>query len=149
MLQGQVENKNALDLFGGTGALGFEALSQGADFVTFVEMDKSQVTAIKNNLTKIGLSKKSEVILGDAIRTIAKLSRDKKEYNFIFIDPPYEKGLGEKALSALVDSTIIKKDSLIILECRDSEALPSAAKNFVCLKNKVYGDTRILIYRRV
>jgi 16S rRNA (guanine966-N2)-methyltransferase len=148
MLQGQLENKTALDLFSGTGALGFEALSQGADLVTFVEIERSQASVIKNNLMKLGLSKKSEVIIGDTIRTIEKLSRDRKEFDFIFLDPPYEKGLGEKALAALLKSTIVKKETLIILECRNTEALPNTEENFVCLKNKIYGDTRIVIYRR-
>ena len=145
-LQGQLENKTALDLFSGTGALGFEALSQGASFVTFVEIERSQGAAIKNNLSKLGLSQKSEVIIGNALRTIEKLSRDKKEYDFIFMDPPYEIGMGEKAMAALVKSSILKKDSLIILECRDSEALPNI--DLKVLKDKIYGDTRIMIYRR-
>ena len=148
MLQGELENKNVLDLFSGTGALGFEALSQGADSVTFVESERSQADVITNNLTKLGLLEKSEVIIGDVITTIEKLSHNRREFDFIFLDPPYEKDLGEKTLSALVKSVIVKKGTLIILECRNLETLPGADEKFICLKHKVYGDTRILIYRR-
>ena len=148
MLQGQLENKNVLDLFSGTGALGFEALSQGAGSVTFVEIDGSQGTVIKDNLSKLGLSRKSTVIIGNAIGAIEKLSRDKKEFGFIFMDPPYEMGMGQKAMAALAKSSILNKDTLIVLECRHSEDLPDLHENFTCLKDKLYGDTRILIYRR-
>ena len=148
MLQGQLENKNVLDLFSGTGALGFEALSQGASSVTFVEIDRSQAMAIKNNLSKLGMSQKSEVIIGNAIKTIEKLSRGQRSFDFIFMDPPYEMGIGEKAMAALAKSSILNKDTLIVLECRHSDSLPESRGKFMCVKDKLYGDTRIVIYRR-
>ena len=149
MLQGQLENKRALDLFSGTGALGFEALSQDAAFVTFVEIEKTQGIFIKNNLSKLGVPQKGEVILGDALKVIEKLSRDKKEFDLIFLDPPYDTALGEKAMRSLAQSAIVKKDSLVILECRDSDELPASQKYFHCLKDRFYGDTRVVIYRCV
>ena len=149
MLQGQLKNTCVLDLFSGTGALGFEALSQGANFVTFVEMEKTQGLIIKNNLEKLGLLQQSEVIIGDALRTIEKLSYAKREFDFIFIDPPYEKGLGQRAMTALAESAIVKKDAFIVLESRGSEDLSSVEKYFTCLRNKIYGDTRVVIYRCV
>ncbi|OIO39319.1 MAG: 16S rRNA (guanine(966)-N(2))-methyltransferase RsmD [Candidatus Omnitrophica bacterium CG1_02_49_16] len=149
MLQGQFEGKTVLDLFSGTGALGFEALSQGADRVTFVESEKSQALSIKRNLTDLGLSGKSKVIAADAIRSIEKLSRDGDPFDFILMDPPYDTGLGERTLSALLKSDILKKDTLIILECRDSKKLPDAGAQLTALRDKSYGDARIVIYRHV
>ena len=148
MLQGQIENKTCLDLFSGTGAVGFEALSQGASSVTFVEMDRSQAGAIKDNLSKLRLSQKGKVVIGDVVSVIERLSRDKEGYDFVFMDPPYEMGMGEKTMAALARSSILKKGSLIILECRHSEDLPDAHEDFTYLKDKLYGDTRIVIYRR-
>ena len=147
MLQGQMPEKTVLDLFSGTGAVGFEALSQGASFVTFVESEKVQGELIKNNLLKLDLVQKSTVIIGDALSILAKLSREEKEFDFIFMDPPYETGLGERTLEVLAKSAILKKDTLIILECRSSKWPPKVEQNFTCLKNKVHGDTRLLIYR--
>ena len=147
MLQGQFEDKTVLDLFSGTGALGFEALSHGADFVTFVECEKSQALAIKRNLANLGLSGKSSVITADAMRAIEKLSRDDDKFDFVFLDPPYDTGLEERALAALFKSDILKKDTLVILECR-SKKLPDAGKHFTMLRDKIYGDTRIVIYGR-
>ncbi len=148
ILQGQVKDKTALDLFSGTGAVGLEALSQGASFVTFIENEKSQALSIKNNLSTLDLTSKSQVLIGDSLSFIAKLSREEKEFDFVFLDPPYEMGLGEKTMTALTKSTILKKDTLIILECRSSEYPPKVEQNFVCLKDKVHGDTRILVYRK-
>ncbi len=149
MLQGQLKNKSVLDLFSGTGSLGFEALSQGADFVTFVEIEKSQAALIRSNSEKLGAAQRSEVIVGDVISVIKNLARDKKEFDFIFMDPPYDVGLGEKTLKAIFLSTIVKKDTLIVVESRDKETLPDLNENFMLIKNKTYGDTRIVIYQRV
>ena len=78
-----------------------------------------------------------------------RLTNKSAEFDFIFLDPPYDTGLGEKTMRALAQSAIIKKDSLIILECRDSDELPASQKCFHCLKDKFYGDTRVVIYRCV
>ena len=149
MLQGQIHGKRVLDLFCGTGALGLEALSSGADLVVFVETDKAQSLALKNNLEKMNLSQKSQVLTADALKMIEKLSRDGRLFDFIFLDPPYEKGLGQKTMAVLARSAIVSKGTIIVLECRDLETLPETGDSFECLRNKVYGSTRILVYRRL
>ena len=147
MLRGSLEGARILDLFSGTGALGLEALSSGASFVTFVEMDEGQALTIEKNLEKLGLYEQGEVISSDALRAIEKFSNEDRQFDFVFMDPPYEEGLGLKALAALVQSKILSEEALIVFECRESETLPHP-DNLECAKDKVYGDTRIVIYRR-
>ena len=146
MLRGNLEGARILDLFSGTGALGLEALSSGASFVTFVEMDEGQALTIEKNLEKLGLYEQGEVISSDALRAIDRFSNEDRQFDFVFMDPPYEKGLGEKALIALAKSRILNKGALIVFECRESENLPGI-NGFECIKDKLYGDTRIVIYR--
>ena len=147
MLQGQMEGKRVLDLFSGTGALGFEALSSGARFVTFVEKEKNQAALIQKNLITLGMSDKARVMIGDFLMGVEELSREEESFDFIFIDPPYDKGLGEKAMTVFSQSRLILDGGFIILECRKSETLPKVEDSFTCLKNKIYGDSRILVYR--
>ena len=146
MLQGGLEGKIVLDLFSGTGALGFEALSSGAESVTFVEIEKTQNLTLEKNLAKLGLYEKGEVIVSDALKAIERFSKEERLFDLIFMDPPYEKGLGQKALTALSKSKILNENSLIVFECRESEVLPNI--DLKILKDKVYGDTRIVVYRR-
>lgn len=148
MLRGNVEDTRALDLFSGTGALGIEALSSGAESVTFVEMERPQALAIKSNLEKLGLSDKSEVVALEAVKALEKFYSQGRTFDLVFMDPPYEKGMGQKALTAISKFEIVKKGALIVLECRDSEDPPNIEKDFLCVKNKIYGDTRVLVYQR-
>jgi 16S rRNA (guanine966-N2)-methyltransferase len=146
MLQGSLDGARVLDLFSGTGALGFEALSNGAESVTFVEIEKTQDLTIEKNLAKLGLYEKGEVIVSDAIKAIERFSEERRKFDFIFMDPPYEKGFGEKALAALKKADILNKNALIVFECRESEVLVSISA-FECIKDKTYGDSRVLIYK--
>ncbi len=149
MFQGEIEGKRALDLFSGTGALGFEALSSGAEMVTFVEIERAQASAIKNNLEKLKLSQKGTVITMDALKAIEKLSQEEQRFDLVFIDPPYEKGLGQSALTALAGSKLLERGAFVVLECRDLETPPEAEDHFIRIKDKMYGDTQIAVYQKI
>ena len=157
MLQGGIEGKRVLDLFAGTGALGFEALSNGAQFVTFVEKNKNQAALIENNLEEFGVRDKAGVLSEDAFDALAQLYERREIYDLIFIDPPYDQGLGLKAMETLARLPIWNAQSLVFLECHDKEtaydgrgAIHRAQGAINCaptlLKTKLYGDTKILVY---
>lgn len=92
-----IEGASVLDLFAGSGALGFEALSRGAAFVTFVERGPEQVAAIRTALARLG-HPAAEVIGDDALARLPRLDR---RYDLVLLDPPYASGLLEPALAAL------------------------------------------------
>lgn len=147
MLQGELEDKKVLDLFSGTGALGLEALSNGAAEVVFIESDKFQAREIRESLEKLGLDPRGCVLQSDAFQAIDKISRDGAAFDFIFMDPPYEQGLALKALERLAAGGVVKKEGIVIAETRVSEELPENVGNLRRIKEKNYGDTRILIYK--
>ncbi|MBI3253048.1 MAG: 16S rRNA (guanine(966)-N(2))-methyltransferase RsmD [Candidatus Omnitrophica bacterium] len=146
MLCGGMEGKNVLDLFSGTGALGMEALSNGAEKATFVEADKNALRRIGDNLKKLGLFERSRLIAGDVLKTIPHLE---DYYDFIFSDPPYERGWTEKTLAALSAARIWHEDTLVVAECHEKEKPPDRAGNFKIVKTKVYGDSKVIIYQPV
>jgi 16S rRNA (guanine(966)-N(2))-methyltransferase RsmD len=146
ILQGGVEGKNALDLFAGTGAMGLEALSNGAERVVFVEADTSQCRKIKDNLTRLKLGERA-VVSNEPVEKVLSYFSGKSEYfDLIFLDPPYEKALGEKTLRQIADSHVLHEDTLVILECRKTEPIPGVVGDLKALKIKTYGDTKTLFY---
>ncbi len=147
MLQGEIEGKNVLDLFSGTGALGLEALSQEAAFVTFVESDKMQLKKIRESLEAFGLADQARTVCADGIEAIKNLAQDGQFFDLIFIDPPYDEGLGQRALSALAISKILHEDTLIILESRKREDFPKVVGKLARIRENRYGDTKISFYK--
>ncbi len=83
------KDKVVADLFCGVGSLGLEALSRGAEFVTFVEQDPKVVTILNRNIEKAAFVKESKVITADAFRIGAPVDSDRHGYDLIFVDPPY------------------------------------------------------------
>lgn len=146
MLQNDVEGKRVLDLYSGTGALGLEALSNEALFVTFVEKNKNQAAVIENNLKTLGVAEKAEVLAQDALIAISSVYEKKEVYDLIFLDPPYEGGSGFKSMEALARLPVWHSSSLIFYECRDKEPDCERIGELKLLKSKTYGDTKILVY---
>ncbi len=147
MLQGAIEGRNVLDLYSGTGALGLEALSQGAAKVTFVEIDKVQARRIGDNLAQLGVADRARVMPVDALRAIGELSAQGEYFDFIFLDPPYETGLAQKTLQLLASSRLVHETTLVLTESGRGEAMPRAAGALRLFKTKRYGDTQLSLFR--
>ena len=117
-LMHDIHNASCLDLFAGSGGLGFEALSRYASKVTFVEKAVAAANQIKVNLDSLKVSKEHrDVFNGDALNF---LSSDKSSYNIIFIDPPFEKNLVRPALESIAKSHVLAKDGLVYIEHESS-----------------------------
>lgn len=117
MLQFKVQGVQFLDIFAGSGAIGIEALSRGAERAIFVDSGRAAEAVINENLSKCRLKDRAKVIRTDAActgRYIDRINRD--EGLIIFMDPPYNKGLEFKVLSELLKSGIINEDTTIIIE---------------------------------
>ncbi len=110
------QNLRVLDLFAGSGALGLEALSRGAQFVTFVDMEKSAIKAIYENLSQLGYLERAELVRSDSLEYI---KNNAKGWDLVFLDPPYEFEDWENLLSLLAESAV-----LVIESNREIEAAP-------------------------
>lgn len=135
-----------LDLFAGTGAMGIEAISRGAKEVTFVEIDRKAIAIIKLNLNKIYQNTYSNILRNDYLQAIKLLSLNQKIFDIIFIDPPYNKKYLSKALQEIDKSTIIKKESLIIVQHPIQTEVKEDFTNIFCCKEKKYGSSKITIF---
>jgi len=104
-----------LDLFSGSGAIGIEAASRGADFVVFVEKTRDAVKCIEENLQFTKLTEGSKVIKADYLSALIQLN-DKEVFDVIFMDPPYNKKLEMEALKFIAESHLIHEESIIVVE---------------------------------
>ncbi len=136
------ENKRVIDLFAGTGALGFEAISRGCDYALFVEESAEGRGLLRTNIETLGLQGISRIFKRDATK-IGEVGTIQK-FDLAFLDPPYGKGLGERTIDALRAGDWLSHDAIIILEER-ADALPQAIEGLETLDRRTFGDTAILI----
>ncbi len=134
-----------LDLFAGTGALGLEALSRGAGFVQFIDDDHKARGLIRSNADALGAIGSVKIWRRDAARLgdCAPMPG----FDLVFADPPYGKGLGDKALAGLVNGGWLNGDAIVVLE-EVKNAEISIPCRLETLKSRDYGDTRILFLRK-
>jgi 16S rRNA (guanine966-N2)-methyltransferase len=134
-----ISGARVLDLFAGTGALGFEALSRGAALVQFVDDGRKAGTLVSENARTLRVQ--SEIKL--ARRDACKLGVwDGAPFGLVFLDPPYGKGMGEKALAAALVGDWLADDALVIWEENAQQACPAG---FALLDARKYGDTWVHI----
>ncbi len=135
------EGYRVLDLFAGTGALGLEALSRGAEQAVFVDQGRKAQKILEENISKLGVLPQTKVIPKDATR-LGKCVSD--PFRLVFLDPPYGKKLGEKALASAAAGGWIAPGSVIVWEESDAVRKP---QGFSRLDERRYGDTVISIFR--
>jgi 16S rRNA (guanine(966)-N(2))-methyltransferase RsmD len=143
ILREEIEGRMVLDLFAGTGNLGIEALSRGAKKVIFVEKGRHALTLIERNLAQFELEGRSEVLPIDANRAIGILNQRGNNFDLIFMDPPYEKGLIERTLTKLSSHPIYHRDSILIIEHHRRELLPPAIHGWNLIRQRQMGETVI------
>jgi 16S rRNA (guanine966-N2)-methyltransferase len=140
-----VEARRVLDLFAGSGALGLEALSRGASFALFVETAAAARGAIRDNIEALGLFGTTRIHRRDATDLGTKPAGLGEPFDLVFLDPPYHKGLGERALSQLQHGGWIANDALVVFECAADE-MPDT-EGFAVLDARSYGAAKVLFLR--
>ena len=117
------EGKIILDLFAGTGALGLEAMSRGGAQATFVDFET--VDIIRDNVARAHFNDESEIIRSDVFKAIKKFANDQRQFDLIFCDPPYNKGLWQRALIDIDNLNLLTVEGLLIIEHGIDESLKS------------------------
>jgi len=140
-----VEGRRVLDLFAGSGALGLEAMSRGASFALFVETDAGARGVIRDNIEALGLYGTTRIHRRDATDLGQKPAGLGEMFDLVFLDPPYAKGLGPRALAALRAGAWIGPEALIVFECGAEEKLETPG--FTRLDSRDYGAAKVLFLR--
>ncbi|WP_317856225.1 16S rRNA (guanine(966)-N(2))-methyltransferase RsmD [Chakrabartyella piscis] len=132
--------KQFLDLFSGSGAIGIEALSRGAEQAVFVEQSAECVNIIKSNLEHTLLAENGRVLQMSVLDGLDKLASEGATFDIIFMDPPYAAGLSEATLEAIVAKGLLEKDGYIVLE-RSAEIPLPEVDGLSVLREKKYKTT--------
>ncbi len=141
MSRGLPQGAAVLDLFAGTGALGFEALSRGAMRVTFVDTGAKAQALLKANVAKARAEAEATVLHHDATR----LGPAEGQFDLVFLDPPYGKGLGARALSSALQNGWLGPDAIVVWEEAAAQTVPPG---FVQLDLRRYGAAHIHFLER-
>lgn len=138
-----------LDLYAGTGALGLEALSRGADLAVFVDNGNAAIELVKKNVELCGFSERSIIIRRDLTRGLSFLQElsPTRAFDLIFLDPPYRQGLVALFLSGLVELQLLAPDGLVVAEEGAEVELTEVYPGFELADRRRYGDTAIWFYR--
>ena len=144
LIQGFVADSSVLDLFGGSGALGFEALSRGARSAVFVDADKASVDVIAKNAAALNF--------GEAVRILhtpyQEFFKNSSEcFDLIFLDPPYNKGFIEPVLADIVKNERLSDKGIIVLESDDTD-MHNEFDGLSVIKQKKYGRSYVTVYQR-
>lgn len=136
----------ALDLFAGTGGLGIEALSRGMNQAVFIDMEKSSIDIIKENLQATRLISSAEVYRNDAGRAIKQLAKRDIRFDLVFLDPPYKLTFVDKLMLELHEARLLQDQAVLVVEHDVKHRYPEQFGPFRCRRLALYGDTAIAIY---
>lgn len=136
-----IARPNVLDIFAGTGALGIEALSRGAEKVVFVDVSPLAAGLIKKNLENLGLAESAVILTYDSGRAIKELCKRGALFDIIFLDPPYDSALIEASLGEA--ASILAPGGLVVAEGPKGLVIDLEKSGFRELDNRVYGDTAV------
>jgi 16S rRNA (guanine966-N2)-methyltransferase len=143
MIQFEIEGRNVLDLFAGSGQLGIEALSRGAVSCTFVDQRNDAAAITKQNLINVKLFEKAKVLTSEAV---AFLKYSKNVFDIAIIDPPYSQGLVTAVMPYV--APLMSPQGTIICEVAKNDELPKSAGDFVLINKYFYGRTAVGLYRK-
>lgn len=143
ILQFELEGRQVLDLFAGSGQLGIEALSRGSAHCTFTDASKASLAVVQKNLSATGFTAQATVMCVDAL---SFLSRTHAAFDIALLDPPYGKGLLQKALEKL--PAVMRESGVIVCEAPREETLPETAGPFALCRRYTYGKVSLAVYRK-
>ena len=145
IIQFEIEGRQVLDLFAGSGQLGIEALSRGAAGCVFVDQSKQAVSVVRQNIEACGFGQLSRVFQSDAVGFLSSYQCSKMRFDIAFLDPPYASGLLAKALPAVEGH--MYRGGVIVCEAPADRELPEEISDFTRRKVYRYGKTSLVLYR--
>jgi len=141
ILRPRLAGARVLDLFGGSGAIAFELLSNGADRAVIVERDPQAARLIGENARSLGLAAAVDVRTGDGISALAALERRGEAFDIIILAPPYGRGLQRRALEQLSRSPVPAPGGIIVAQREAREEQVAASGMLACTSSRRYGRT--------
>ena len=147
MLQFDIEGREVLDLFAGSGQMGLEAVSRGAESATFVDKAKDAAAVINKNIEKTKLRESCRVYCSDVLDYI-RTAKGRRKFDIVFIDPPYVLRAVPQTLSALLSADLLKRTAIIVCESEEADIFENfvqLGEQFEIIKTTKYGVAHVTI----
>ena len=138
MIQFEIPGRCVLDLFAGSGAMGIEALSRGACHCTFVDINPEFV---RKNIKKLRFEEISEIVRSDYL---AFLEKNNRQFDLVFLDPPYEQHMIDFALQSLAERRLLREGAIVVWECDEKEVI-RVPETIEIMKERTFGRIQIRI----
>ena len=142
---GDLTNRNVLDLYAGSGAMGIEALSRGASFCTFVDQNKIAIKTVKANLDNLGI-KEAQVLFTSDDLAIKGFILKKNKFDLVIMDPPYEKGRYEEIINTFIENDLFSENAILVTESNREIIVPEVF--FIRKREYHYGEIIVTIFWR-
>lgn len=140
---GDFSGMRVLDIFAGTGNLGIEALSRGAEFALFIDSHRESAELIRRNLEGTKLADQAKVVVQEAAAALKWLSRGEPPFHLVFLDPPYGEGHTQRLLEILSTSPVVDAGTTVVAEFSAKEDVPTRFGRLAESERRVYGDTAL------
>lgn len=136
-----------LDLFAGTGGLGIEALSRGADRAVFVDLEGGSIEVVKQNVQTAGFADRAEIYRAEASRAVKALAKRDVRFGLVFLDPPYRMKDMDDLMTELAQRGVLETGATVVVEHDAEHRYPEALASYRSIRHTHYGDTAVTIYR--
>lgn len=136
-----------LDLFAGSGSVGIEALSRGANKVVFVDNDQSAIRIIKENLDACGFETGFEVLRNDVFKVIENLNRHEQQFDYIYVDPPFSnEKIFNEVMTVLGTSNLLQEDGVLVIRTKKQKDLADRFDRLQKYRENTYGESTLHYY---
>jgi 16S rRNA (guanine966-N2)-methyltransferase len=142
-----IRGHKIVDIFAGTGAMGIEALSRGADHAVFIDKHPLALECLRMNIASLGRPDQWDIIRWDVGSNLRCLAALNMRFSYAFIDPPYNKGLLTRTLANLLASDVMLPGGLMVLEHHYREEVPAVDKRALLADQRRYGKTLVTFLR--
>lgn len=154
ILTNEIYGARVLDLFAGTGSLGIEALSRGAEYCVFADASRKSLSLVKENLQHCKVEEKTKVMAGDYKKVLKNLGDKMSDgleepFDIILLDPPYNKGMLDDAFRLIAEGGLLAEGGTIVAEHRKEEILADDIHGFSKFKERRYGVVMLSIYNNI
>lgn len=138
-----------LDLFAGSGSVGIEALSRGAQQVVFIDHDAKAIKVLKENLENCGFAEKSVIYRNDVFRAVEILNRNKAEFDYIYVDPPFTNDkIFDEIITFLDEVDLLTPEGILVIRTRRNRKMPGQLQNISSYRTNSYGESNLNYYRK-
>jgi len=149
VLGAQVGDRRFLDLCAGSGAVGIEALSRGAQRAVFIEQSRRACSVIQANMDALGLNAQARLVCRDVHAALKQLASENESFDLLFFDPPYASGLYSTVMNELGESALLSADAIVVVEHRAKLTLEGDYGRLSRFRELKQGESALAFYRAV